>query len=150
MLVVCLLAVRTPPPQQAVGVSRAAGLPWWLPQSLQDGLPDDWSPVTETQAARLVRVSLHRAPRWLPQSEQDGLPDDRPAVTENVQGSQIPGLLKMVQLSVWPRRGPPALSLLRRAIFSTDTHLHDQDNQSDDHQREVRADNAEADASDAR
>merc|ERR1719345_260669 len=147
MLGAVFLTARTPP-LDPFRASREAGLPWWLPQNLQDGLPDDWLASIESPQAppqRTLRVSRASFPRWLSQTEQDGLPDDRLAVTEATQSS-----------SEAPRRLKTAvLSLLKRAIFSTSedgifsTRLETQPN-GQDNQRSARAASADADASGAR
>ena len=120
-LLLTMLVPGDPPPISIdpFRASREAGLPWWLPQNLQDGLPDDWPALKEQRASRAASF-----PRWLSQTEQDGLPDDRPAVME-VRRSKARAL------------GRP-LSMLRRAIFSTsedgifrtrlETQPNDQDN----------------------
>ena len=139
-----LLTSRTPPLdpfRDPFRASREAGLPWWLPQNLQDGLPDDWPPsIEQPPPQRVLRASRAASfPRWLSQTEQDGLPDDRPAV-EAAQGSEAPSRLKTA-----------ALSLLKRAIFSTSedgifsTRLETQPN-GQDNQGAARAASAEADA----
>jgi hypothetical protein len=118
-------------------------LPWWLPQNLQDGLPDEWpASIKQPPPQRVLRASRAASfPRWLSQTEQDGLPDDRPAVTEAAQISEAPTRLKTA-----------ALSLLKRAIFSTSedgifsTRLQTQPNGQDNQG----AASAEADASGAR
>ena len=145
-----LLTSRTPPLdpfRDPFRASREAGLPWWLPQNLQDGLPDDWPPsIEQPPPQRVLRASRAASfPRWLSQTEQDGLPDDRLAVTEATQSS-----------SEAPRRLKTAvLSLLKRAIFSTSedgifsTRLETQPN-GQDNQRSARAASADADASGAR
>ena len=120
-LLLTMLVPGDPPPISIdpFRASREAGLPWWLPQNLQDGLPDDWPALKEQRASRAASF-----PRWLSQTEQDGLPDDRPAVME-------------VSQSKARAVGRP-LSMLRRAIFSTsedgifrtrlETQPNDQDN----------------------
>ena len=120
-LLLTMLVPGDPPPISIdpFRASRAAGLPWWLPQNLQDGLPDDWPALKEQRASRAASF-----PRWLSQTEQDGLPDDRPADME-VSQSKARAL------------GHP-LSMLRRAIFSTSedgifrTRLETQPNDQDD------------------
>lgn len=131
MMLAVLLTARPPPllltmlvpgdrphiPIDPFRASREAGLPWWLPQNLQDGLPDDWPALKEQRASRAA------FPRWLSQTEQDGLPDDRSAVMEVSQSKS---------------RALGPLSMLRRAIFSTtedgifrtrlETQPNDQDN----------------------
>ena len=116
-------------------------MPWWLPQALQDGMPDDLEAelAPPQRVLRASRASGSPRSRWLSQAEQDGLPDDRPAVTEAARSSEVPGRLKTA-----------VLSLLRRAIFSIPHRPHGQDNQLDDNQCAVRAASAEADASGAR
>ena len=133
MMLAVLLTARPPPrlltmlvpgdpqpiPIDPFRSSREAALPWWLPQNLQDGLPDDWPALKKQRASRAASF-----PRWLSQTEQDGLPDDRPAVME-------------VSQSKARAVGRP-LSMLRRAIFSTsedgifrtrlETQPNDQDN----------------------
>merc|ERR1719345_213494 len=151
MLGAVFLTARTPPLdpfRDPFRASREAGLPWWLPQNLQDGVPDDWPASIESPQAppqRVLRASRASFPRWLSQTEQDGLPDDRLAVTEATQSS-----------SEAPRRLKTAvLSLLKRAIFSTSedgifsTRLETQPN-GQDNQRSARAASADADASGAR
>ena len=147
MLGAVFLTARTPPLdpfRDPFRASREAGLPWWLPQNLQDGLPDDWPASIESPQAppqRVLRVSRASFPRWLSQTEQDGLPDDRLAVTEAAQSSgEAPRRLKTAMLS-----------LLKRAIFSTSedgifrTGLETQPN-SQDNQGAARAASAKADA----